>query len=308
MALHNCTQCIPNYIIAAKEETTLTTPSIEPTITTPTIEPARLLGSFENPASSCHDITEDRPVGEYWIQPGNASSPIQVYCDTSARNCSCNSAGAWTRVADIDMTDPSQTCPSEFNLINRTSPPLRTCGRPEGDHCTSKYFPVYGIEYSHVCGRVIGYQVGLTKAFHSYNVREQGIDSYYLSGISITHGSPRQHVWSFVAALSDKHTSEADLCPCSRSGNSGDAAVPPFVGQDYFCDTGNDGAPVEFHADNPLWDGQGCGGIGTCCEFNNPPWFCKQLPQPTTDDIEFRICERSTFIDTPFEMAELYIK
>ena len=24
-------------------------------------------------------------------------------------------------------------------------------------------------------------------------------------------------------------------------------------------------------------------------EFNNPPWFCKQLPEPTTEDIEIRI-------------------
>ncbi len=31
-------------------------------------------------------------------------------------------------------------------------------------------------------------------------------------------------------------------------------------------------------------------GYQTCCEFKNPLWFCKQLPQPTTDDIELRLC------------------
>ena len=56
-----------------------------------------------------------------------------------------------------------------------------------------------------------------------------------------------------------------------------------FVGQDYFCDRSRSGGQVGvFYADNPLWDSQGCGGTSTCCEFNSPPWFCKQLPQPTT--------------------------
>ena len=281
---------------------------------TPTTEPAPLLGTIENPASSCGDIAGDRPSGEYWIQPGNASCPIQVYCDTcSMRNCTCNTAGGWTRVANIDMTDPSQTCPSGFNLITRTSPPLRTCGRPGFAHCTSTFFPVHGIEYSHVCGRVIGYQVGFTDAFHSYNVRGQGIDSYYLCGISITHGFPRQHIWSFAAAVGDGYTTESEICPCTRSGTSGDAASPSFVGQDYFCDSGLTGSSYInsfLYADDPLWDGQGCDGTSTCCEFNNPPWFCKQLPQPTTDNIELRICEHVTApsVDTPFEMVKLYIK
>ena len=25
------------------------------------------------------------------------------------------------------------------------------------------------------------------------------------------------------------------------------------------------------------------------CEFNNLPWFCKQLPEPTTEDIEIHV-------------------
>jgi hypothetical protein len=40
--------------------------------------------------------------------------------------------------------------------------------------------------------------------------------------------------------------------------------------------------------DDPLWDGEGCGPISTCCRFNNPPWFSKSLPKPTTDDLEVR--------------------
>ena len=57
------------------------------------------------------------------------------------------------RVANLDMTDPTQQCPDGFKLINRTEPPLRTCGRPDGhsDGCVSTKFPVHGMEYSRVC-------------------------------------------------------------------------------------------------------------------------------------------------------------
>ena len=37
-------------------------------------------------------------------------------------------------------------------------------------------------------------------------------------------------------------------------------------------------------------DGHGYGPQSTCCSFNYPPWFCKQLPQPTRDYIEVRLC------------------
>ena len=38
-----------------------------------------------------------------------------------------------------------------------------------------------------------------------------------------------------------------------------------------------------YYPDNdPLWDGEGCGPTSICCDFNNPPWFCKTLPQPTS--------------------------
>ncbi len=34
-----------------------------------------------------------------------------------------------------------------------------------------------------------------------------------------------------------------------------------------------------FYNEDPLWDGAGCGPLNT---FNNPPWFYKELPEPTT--------------------------
>ena len=50
-------------------------------------------------------------------------------------------------------------------------------------------------------------------------------------------------------------------------------------------------------------------GTSTCCEFNNPPWFCKQLPQPTTDGIELRVRGDTSLSDedTPLEVIEIYV-
>ena len=44
------------------------------------------------------------------------------------------------------------------------------------------------------------------------------------------------------------------------------------------------------HTDNLLWDGEGCGPTNDCCELNNFLWFCTTLPEPTSDDLELRIC------------------
>ena len=270
-----------------------------------------LRGTIEHPASSCSDIPQDSPSGEYWIQNNNTKSPVQVYCDMN-RTC-CNTTGGWTRIANLDMTDPSQQCPDGFRLVNRTTSPLRTCGRPGPVGCVSTTFHVLGIAYSQVCGRVIGYQFSSPDAFQRYNNnRALTIDDIYVDGISLTHGqSPRQHIWTFAAALEETR-SDIFVCPCTRPDiGPQTGVVPPFIGQNYFCETGNrDRWQSIFYADDPLWDGQGCGGNSTCCSFNNPPWFCKQLPQPTTDDIELRLCGDSNTMDedTPIEIVEIYIK
>ena len=63
-----------------------------------------------------------------------------------------------------------------------------------------------------------------------------------------------------------------------------------------------------FHTD-PLWDGMGCRRGDTCCEFNQPPFFCKELPESTSDDVEVRLCGDSSISDedTPIELIELFV-
>ena len=43
-------------------------------------------------------------------------------------------------------------------------------------------------------------KVHLHDAFYN---RHNNINSYYVDGISITHGNPRQHVWTYAAGIQE---------------------------------------------------------------------------------------------------------
>ena len=215
----------------------------------------------------------------------------------------CGGTGGWRRVVYLDMTDPNTNCPSGWQLTGHSK---RTCGRVSTGHltCDSVTFPVSGGDYTRVCGRIKAYQYAWTDAFEAYHNGEvTTINGSYVSGVSLTHGSPQQHIWTFAAGISESEPTRDDACPCDATIN---IAIPPFVGGDYFCESGaNSMAESILYPDDPLWDGEGC----TCCSFNNPPYFTKQLPSPTTDDIEARICLLDAAEDdTPIEFIELYVQ
>ena len=85
-----------------------------------------------------------------------------------------------------------------------------------------------------------------------------------------------------------------------------------YIENDYFCDSGypvNGQPPLNYLTNDPLWDGAGCVS-GSCCTFNSPPWFCKNLSTPTTDDIQLRLCLDDVIGDEDvlFEIVELYVQ
>ena len=212
------------------------------------------------------------------------------------------------RVAYVNVSDPNQWCPQGFSM---TTFPKRACRKTSAPGCTSIPFTTHDIQYSKVCGRIIGYQYGRPNAFTPYNHNFPTIDENYVDGVSITYGTgPRKHIWTFAAENGAEHANSA-RCPCRGSLFIG--VVPPYVGNDYFCEMGSQSShPNEgiFYHDDPLWDGRGCGPTSSCCSFNSPPWFCKELLQPTTDDIEVRGCtdQDSYNEDIPIELIELYVQ
>ena len=229
--------------------------------------------------------------------------------------CPCGGPGVWRRIAHLDMSDPNQQCPSNWRLYTT---PVRGCGRLSTSFfhtCTSAVFPSSGSAYSRVCGRVIALQKGTTDAFHIGD-QQTGIENAYVDGVSLTHGAAgsRQHIWTFAATLyeNDPTYRTEQACPCTNTNFNWPHRIPSFIGNNYFCDTGNPGpghSPTEVYQDDPLWDGEGCGPTSTCCQLNNPPWFCTTLPQPTTDDIELRICGRegTSDEDVIIQIADIYV-
>ena len=114
-----------------------------------------------------------------------------------------------------------------------------------------------------------------------------------VDGVSITHGGPRQHIWSFAVDISH------DIrCPC---GTGSIYTTPSFVGDDYTCES--------YTSTDPVWDGEGCiEEDEPCCQRPSVPIFCKELPEPTTDDIEVRLCTDEENEQVAVEIIELYIQ
>ena len=273
-----------------------------------------------HPGTSCKEIQElkpSTPSGYYWITASDEST-VHMYCDMN-RTCG-GIRGGWMRVASIDMTNSRQQCPNGLKTITKSS--KRLCGMElDGAGCSSTVFQVHGIKYTHVCGKVIGYQDKTTDAFDLPERRTNIIDGNYVDGVSISHGyHPRKHIWTFAAAVSEATTVAAKhptaICSCTNNQISSSLLqpVPSFVGNDYFCDTGSTGSEASnhhgFYPSNPLWDGQGCGSNSTCCSFNTPPWFFKTLSSTVGDNLELRICsdEDRSNEDTPLEIIELYVQ
>ena len=223
----------------------------------------------------------------------------------------CDGEGGWTRVAYLNMTEPNATCPAGLiqQEYNNTDHPL--CGTDNKVGCNSAIFSSTGLMYSKVCGQVRGYQYHTSDAFLSLG---DGIDSYYVDGVSITYGiNPRKHIWTYAAGLSEQRPGSSN-CPCNTGYNGGRDPSSTFIGSHYYCESGN---PIRdysriLYANDPLWDGQQCNGLeGPCCPANSTiPWFYRSLDAHTNNDIELRICANSgqQYEETPLDIIELYIK
>ena len=260
--------------------------------------------------SSCEDIYNNNP------ETGDKSGYYRIndtqwtYCDMIPITCSAGDAGVgegWTRVVNIDVS-AGDDCPSGWRKdtqsgISFCSPNSDTSGR---DLCFPTNFSTNGISYQRVCGRARGYQKGITHSFHAYHFYNGRltVNDAYVDGLSITYGNPRRHIWTYSVGRYDNFTDTNANCPCA-----GGQAPPPFVGTDYYCESGAadtiDGSAYFFN--DPLWDGSGCI-TSTCCATPTQPWFYRELSAATTGDIEARICVGTLFNrNVLVDQLELYI-
>ena len=125
------------------------------------------LGSSpSNPALSCKDVYDrntSSPSGYYWLQ-SRSERVILAYCDME-RTCG-GVHGGWMKVASIDMSNSTHSCPSGFRTL--TSPKRLCAMNIDGRGCSSSHLDVHGVQYSRVCGKIIGYQQKSPDAFWPY--------------------------------------------------------------------------------------------------------------------------------------------
>ena len=264
-------------------------------------------------SQTCHSEEQERVRNEL------DSATLRLLQDSviplMQQNFTCSGSTGWRRIAYLNMSNPFQQCPSVWQEITT---PHRVCGKksnsPVGG-CVGVNYTTGGEPYDQVCGRIIGYQVGAPYCFYGPGGSIDG-DPVYVDGVSLTHGFPRQHIWTFAAGQSDRLLGNGYACPCVTGSRTGER-IPSFVGMNYFCESGLNQST--FNVDHiiwtakylwpngdPLWDGQGCSSTSSCCTFNSPPWFNIQLPNATIDDVEVRLC--GLYFDTPIQLMELYVK
>ena len=234
--------------------------------------------------------------------------------ETWFRPCDCGGPG-WEKIAFYDFSQ--QECPPDFTRsyeqFNNVSCEATNYYSP----CLGwAYFssflplPVPGRSYSSVCGRVRGH--GWGRAFFDATYCNYSLEQAYVDGVSLTHGPAgrRTHIWTFAAAYADGHPDTQWNCGCSNTNKNWTHATPDYVRDDYFCDSYRqltDGRGLEEDEDDDLWDGEGCGSSSSCCEWKDPPYFCKQLHNTTSEDMEIRLFS-SFFSTTTVSLIEIFVK
>ena len=237
------------------------------------------------PASSCKEVADtslwNTRSGLHWLTDGNTI--FQAYCSNTI---SPSQSQGWMRAGYVRS---SHGCPDGLEEV--TAGGKKLCAKTVDDGCSSVIFPTHGISYSKLCGLVYGYNEDTPDGFVRHPPCPScTIDDPYLDGVSITHGSPRQHIWSLAAGAF------TGSCTCGVASQS---IIPSFVKECFFCDA--EGRNTYTYSDR-LWDKHDClAGAEACCEKGQ--WFCKDLPQATTDDIEFRLCT-----DQPRWDEDVYIE
>ena len=166
-----------------------------------------------------------------------------------------------------------------------------------------------------MCGQLRGYQYATTDAFRAYTLNSSlGLNEAYVDGASITYDTAvPKHIWTYATGIATNVTREDRkdaLCPCNSDST---AQVPPYVGSDYYCDTGNNAVDPQFNVffpNDPLWDGQQCDGVeAPCCTHPNMPWFTKTLNKITNEDVQLRLCSNQYLSDelTLLQSITLYV-
>ena len=175
---------------------------------------------------------------------------------------------SWRQILYIDMTDPDSKaqCPEELTTF-----PGKRLGCYKED-CSALKLNITG-NYTRVCGRVSGYQLGDTEGF--INTTTSNFSIPYAHGVLITSNNYYQHLWSYLAGTSEKH------CPCATE----EIPVSVAFGHDYHCEIESTKSGQRY----PLWDRCDTANSECCKERKMHGWFHNSINQ-SINSIEVRWC------------------
>lgn len=249
---------------------------------------------MKHTGGSCREIYQKYPdthnkSGYYRTTMHNLSS---IHCAMDLVSAACGTFTEWTEVAKIDVSTGSE-CPSGWNRSSRNN---KTFCSANNTKCHSVHFTTTQ-SYKSICGKIRGYQKGKPNGFRRIT---KVIDKAYVDGVSITHGNPRQHIWTY--AVSHDSGTDSGMSKCHCGGDP-----PPYVGSYYYCDVTKDGSD-DYQLSKPLWSN--CS-EPLCCNYSAmlAGWFYRQL-NTTSDDIEVRMCTDQRFDNEALllDQVELYIQ
>ena len=220
------------------------------------------------------------PSGMYQIRADNSS--IIEYCSNIIAYSCHGIPGRWKRIAYLINNTTPVECPMGFESINNRNVPALCKRNPTGARCFSITYSTNGNSYSQVCGTIHGSYFGDPDEFNSYtSIRSKSagtpLNGNYVDGISLTHGSMNEdHIWT-LSTIVNFATDPTDICSVC------DDNKPSYVGMDYSCDVVDE--CKSNCSPRQIW------GIGQCIGNST---FYKNLMQPTSDDIEMRVCTDQT--------------
>ena len=182
---------------------------------------------------------------------------------------------SWRQIVHIDMTASDRKAQCPYTLCTEFGERIG-CYK---SGCSALQFNITG-DYTHVCGRVSGYQLGNTTGFKfvgQIEVDTINTSTPYADGVLITSNNYQEHLWAYVADTTKER------CPCGGGAN----LVPDPISDWYHC---NVEKRTEIGWDNPLWDKCDTAKYNECCEGRKMHgWFYRNITQPI-NSIEVRWC------------------
>ena len=229
-------------------------------------------------------------------------------------------AGLWLPIANFDVTGTDTECPPGWTF---TESPTRGCFGENSNSgaggCDVATFSTGGVSYNKVCGRITGRGTGSPVGFlnlplepipPTFGITVTQFDSIMpADGVTLTHSTPAEHIWTFAAATNNKMFATDFFCPCNPSAAANlRVGTVEFADSNYFCDV------ADSVAEKTLWAGD-CGELETdvpeCCNVNGPPFFVSTLTSLTSANVDARLCldgnAGSISEDLFIQRMELYV-